>query len=99
MLMNLSDLSLQQLEAGFRFPGCRLKSGHVTSLKVKALNLSHKTTRDQRSVTRLWPINFTENEFLQRGKISETSKVVIRRKRVSMDIHTGGLREEVMPLR
>ena len=57
-------LNLQQREAGFRFPGQRMKSGHDSkSAKSRPVD-----PQGQWSVKRPWPITFAENEFLQRGK-------------------------------
>ena len=89
MTMILGGLSLQQLQAGFRFPGQRLKSG-LGSESVESQPLDHQ---GQWPVTRSLARRLCRNEFPEM-KSSETSKVFIRRKKGTYEqTHMGGLRE------
>ena len=67
-------LGLQRLEAGYQFPGQRLKSGRSTES-------AESSPLDQGPVTRPWPAGFVEMNFHKEMESSETSKVFIRRKK------------------
>ena len=70
-------LSLQWLEAGFWFPGQRLKSGCGS----ECAESQPRDHQGQWPVTRPWPIGFVEVNFHKETESSETSKVFIRRKK------------------
>ena len=91
----LGGLSLQWLEAGFQFPGQRLKFGQGSE-NAESEPLDHPA---QWPVTRPWPVSCVEMNFHVEVESSETSKVFIRRKKstVPVDRHMGGLRERVAP--
>lgn len=69
----MSGLSFQQLEAGFRFSGQRLRLCHASE-PVEPLPL------EEWSVTRPWPFGFAgKNSY--KDKKGETGKIFIKRKK------------------
>ena len=82
-------LDPQWLEAGFRFPGQRLKSGRGNeSTESRPLDHQGLVASDKP-----WPSALQKMNFYKEAESSETSKLFIGRKRVCVGRHMGELRE------